>query len=67
MKCQAGWTQAGIIIAGRNISNLRYTDDTIVMTENKQELKSLLRSVKEGSESMVDGGMLRKADKGKVA
>ena len=42
--------QAGIKIAGRNISNLRYADDTIVMTESKEELKSLLMKVKEESE-----------------
>ena len=43
-------TQAGIRIAGRNISNLRYTDDTTLMTENKEEFKSLLMKVKEESE-----------------
>ena len=42
--------QAGIRIAGRNINNLRYTDDTILMTESKEELKSLLMKVKEESE-----------------
>ena len=42
--------QAGIKIAGRNISNLRYIDNTILMTENKKELKSLLLRVKEKSE-----------------
>ena len=39
--------QAGIKIAGRNINNLRYTDDTTLMAESKEELKSLLRKVKE--------------------
>ena len=39
--------QAGIKIAGRNINNLRYADDTILMSENKEELKSLLMKVKE--------------------
>ena len=39
--------QAGIKIAGRNINNLRYTDDTTLMAENKEELKSLLIKVKE--------------------
>ena len=43
-------TQAGIKIAGRNINNLRYADDTILMTENKEELKNLLIKVKEESE-----------------
>ena len=39
--------QAGIKIAGRNINNLRYADDTTLMAESKQELKSLLIKVKE--------------------
>ena len=39
--------QAGIKIAGRNISNLRYADDTILMAESEEELKSLLMKVKE--------------------
>ena len=42
--------QAGIKIAGRNISNLRYTDDTTLMAESEEELKSLLMKVKERSE-----------------
>ena len=42
--------QAGITIAGRNIRNLRYTDDTTLMAENEEELKSLLMKVKEESE-----------------
>ena len=42
-------TQAGIKIAGRNINNLRYADDTTLMAESKEELKSLLRKVKEES------------------
>jgi len=42
--------QAGIKIAGRNINNLRYADDTTFVTENKEELKSLLMKVKEESE-----------------
>ena len=45
-----GETQAGIKIAGRNISNLRYADDTTLMAESKKELKSLLMKVKEESE-----------------
>ena len=44
--------QAGIKIARRNINNLRYADDTILMTENKEELKSLLMKVKEESEKV---------------
>ena len=43
-------TQAGIKIAGRNINNLRYADDTTLMAESKEELKSLLLKVKEESE-----------------
>ena len=43
--------QAGIKIAGRNINNLRYEDDTTLMAENKEELKSLLMKVKEESEN----------------
>ena len=42
--------QAGIKIAGRNINNLRYADDTTLMAESKEELKSLLLKVKEESE-----------------
>ena len=42
-------TQAGIKIAGRNINNLRYADDTTLMAESKEELKSLLMKVKEES------------------
>ena len=42
--------QAGIKIAGRNINNLRYADDTTLMAENKEELKSLFIKVKEESE-----------------
>ena len=43
-------TQAGIKIAGRNINNLRYVDNTTLMSECKEELKSLLMKVKEDSE-----------------
>ena len=42
-------TQAGIKIAGRNINNLRYTDDITLMSESEEELKSLLMKVKEES------------------
>ena len=42
--------QAGIKIAGRNINNLRYADDTNLMAESKEELKSLLMKVKEENE-----------------
>ena len=43
--------QAGIKITGRNINNLRYADDTTLMAESKEELKSLLMKVKEESEN----------------
>ena len=45
-------TQAGIKIAGRNINNLRYADDTTLMAESEEELKSLLIKVKEESEKV---------------
>ena len=44
--------QAGIKIAGRNIKNLRYADDTTLMAETEEELKSLLKKVKEESEQV---------------
>ena len=44
--------QAGIKIAGRNINNLRYTDDTTLMVENEEELKSFLMKVKEENEKV---------------
>ena len=46
-------THAGIKIAGRNISNLRYADDTTRMAESEEELKSLLMKVKEESEKLA--------------
>ena len=50
MECWAGGSRAGIKSAGRDINNLRYADDTTLMAENKEELKSLLMKVKEESE-----------------
>ena len=47
MKFRPDKAQAGIKIAGRNINNFRYTDDTTLMTESEEELKSLLVKVKE--------------------
>ena len=44
--------QAGIKIAGRNINNLRYADDTTLMAESKEQLKSLLMKVKDDSEKV---------------
>ena len=45
--------QAGIEIVGRNINNLRYTDDTTLMAESEEEIKSLLMKVKEESEKKL--------------
>ena len=45
-------SQSGLKIAGRNINNLRYSDDTTLMAESKEELKSLLMKVKEVSEAV---------------
>ena len=45
--------QTGIKIAGRNINNLRYTDDTTLMAESEEELKSLLMKVEEESEKLA--------------
>ena len=55
--------QAGIRIAGRNINNLRYAGDTTLMTESKEELKSLLMKVKEESEK---GGLKLSIEKAKI-
>ena len=44
--------QAGLKIAGRNINNLRYADDTILITESEEDIKSLLMKVKEKSEKV---------------
>ena len=46
-------TQAGIKVAGRNINNLRYAEDTTLMTESEEERKSLLMKVKEESEKLA--------------
>ena len=46
-------TQAGIKMAGRKINNLRYADDTILMAESEEELKSLLMRMKEESEKLA--------------
>ena len=46
--------QVGIKIAGRNINNLRYADDTTLMAESKEELKSLLMKVKKESENLAE-------------
>ena len=55
--------QAGIKIAGRNINNLKYADDTTFMTERKEELKSLLVKVKEESEKL---GLRHNIQKAKI-
>ena len=53
-------TQAGIKIAGRNINKLRYADDTTLMAESEEELKSLLMKVKEESEKVGLSSTFRK-------
>ena len=55
--------QAGIKIAGRNINNLRYADDTTLMAESKKELKSLVMKVKEESEKV---GLILNIQKTKI-
>ena len=55
--------QAGIKIAGRNINNLRYTDDSILMAEGEEELKSIFMKVKEESEKV---GLKLSIQKGKL-
>ena len=52
--------QAGIKIARRNINNVRYVDDTTLMAESKEELKSLLIKVKEESEKLVLNSTFKK-------
>ena len=52
MKCQVDETQVGIKIPGRSSNNLRYADDTTLMAETEEELKSLLMNVKEESEKV---------------
>ena len=52
--------QAGIKVAGRNINNLRYADDTTLMAESEDELKSLLMKVKEESEKVGLSSTFRK-------
>ena len=53
MKCWAGGLTSGIKIAGRNINNLRYADDTTLTAESEEELKGLFMRVKEESEKTV--------------
>ena len=53
-------TQAGLKIAGRNTNNLRYADDTTLMAETEEELKSLLIKVKEESEKLALSATFRK-------
>ena len=52
--------QAGIKIAGRKINNLRYADDTTLMAESEEELKSLLMKLKEESEKLAYNSTFRK-------
>ena len=53
MRSRLDEAQAGIKIVGRNINNLRYADDTTLVAESEEELKSLLMKVKEGSEEVA--------------
>ena len=62
-KCWAGRAQAGIKIAGRNVNNLGYADDTTLMAESEEELKSLLMKVKEESEK---AGLKLNSQKNKI-
>ena len=57
-------TQAGIKIAGKNINNLRYADDTTLMAESEEELKSLLMKVKEEWKSWLKAQYSEKEDHG---
>ena len=59
-KAELDEAQAGIRIAGRNINNLRYADDTTLMAESEEELKSLLMKVKEESEKAGLNSTFRK-------
>ena len=52
-KARLGKAEAGIKTAGRNINNFRYADDTTLMAESKEKVKSLLMKVKEESKKMV--------------
>ena len=52
--------QAGVKIAGRNVNNFRYADDTTLMAESEEELKSLLMKVKEESEKLASSSTFRK-------
>ena len=56
--------QAGIKIVRRNINNLRYADDIILMAESEEELKSLLMKVKEESEKLAESSTFRKLRSG---
>ena len=53
MNARLDEAQAGIMTAGRNINNLRYADDTTLMAESEEELKSLLMKVKEKRENLA--------------
>ena len=61
--CKEIFAQAGIKIAGKNINNLRYADDTTLMAESEEELKSLLMKVKKESEK---GGLKLNIQKTKI-
>ena len=59
-KCCLDEAQAGIKTAGRNINNLRYAEDTTLMAESEEELKSLLMKVKVKSENLASNSTLKK-------
>ena len=64
MNCELDELQAGIKIAGRDINNLRYADDTTLTAESKEELKSLLMKVKEESKKVGLKLNIQKTDHG---
>ena len=65
-KCHLDESQAGIKIAGRNINNLRYADDTTLVAESEEKLKNLLVRVKEDSEKAGLKVNLKKKTKTKI-
>ena len=64
MKCQAGWNTSWNQDCWRNTNNLRHADDTALMAESEEELKSLLMKVKEGSEKVCLKLNIQKTDHG---
>ena len=60
MKCHSAMCNLYKIYIGRNINNLRYADDTTLMAESEEELKSLLMKVKEGNENLAYNSTFKK-------